>query len=75
VIQKAVKQAVECAGSSNPVGCQLFCHCLANHLLECGQDIRAIQEVMCHQYLNARMIYTDVLKRGPTGVLSPAGQV
>ena len=75
VIQKAVKKAVAHAGLTKPVGCHTFRHSFATHLLERGQDIRTIQELMGHSDLNTTMIYTHVLKRGPMGVISPADQL
>jgi integron integrase len=72
VVQKAVKQAVQRAGLTKPASCHTFRHSFATHLLERGQDIRTIQELMGHSDLNTTMIYTHVLKRGPMGVISPA---
>jgi site-specific recombinase XerD len=72
LVQKAVKQAVERAGLTKPASCHTFRHSFATHLLERGQDIRTIQELMGHSDLNTTMIYTHVLKRGPMGVISPA---
>lgn len=72
VVQKAVKQAVQRAGINKPASCHTLRHSFATHLLERGQDIRTIQELLGHSDLNTTMIYTHVLKRGPLGVVSPA---
>ena len=52
-----------------------FRHFLATQLLEQGQDIRTIQELMGHSDLNTAMIHTHVLKRCPLGIITPADQM
>ena len=72
VVQKAVKQAAKRAGLTKPAGCHTFRHPFTTHLLERGQEIRTIQELMGHSDRNTTMIYTLVLKRGAMGIISPA---
>ena len=71
LIQRGMKRAVREAGISEPATPHTLRHSFATHLLEAGNDIRTVQELLGHQDVSTTMIYTYVLNRGRHGVASP----
>lgn len=70
VIQKAVKSARLAAHIYKHVTPHTFRHSFATHLLEDGETIRTVQELLGHKSVTTTMIYTHVMQK-KSAVKSP----
>ncbi len=70
-IQRIVKRVAKKSGIKKRVYCHLLRHAFATHLLEDGNDIRIIQELLAHSNLQTTQFYTSVSKEQLKKVKSP----
>ena len=63
---------MKAAGSIQPAASHTFRHSFATRLPERGEDSRTFQELLRYRDIETNKIYSDMLNRGPMGVLSPA---
>ena len=71
MLSRALKAACTRAGLAKRVSAHTLRHSFATHLIERGQDIRTVQELLGHKDIATTQIYVHVLGRGANAVASP----
>lgn len=60
--QKAIREAVKAAGIRKHITAHSLRHCYATHLIECGLNLRAVQDLLGHEDPRTTARYTQLTK-------------
>lgn len=71
MLARGLKAARLRAGIVKPLTAHTLWHSFATHLLEMGYEIRTVQELLGHRDVATTRIYTHVVNRNASVVLSP----
>ncbi|MCX8158395.1 MAG: tyrosine-type recombinase/integrase [Candidatus Diapherotrites archaeon] len=74
-VQRIVREAAKKANIPKKITPHTLRHSFATHLLDSGENIRKIQELLGHSNLNTTQIYTKVSIEGLKKVKSPLDQL
>jgi integron integrase len=75
VVAKHLNKACKEARIMKKVTCHTLRHSFATHLLESNSDIRTVQELLGHSDVRTTQVYTHVMDRSRSGVLSPLDSI
>lgn len=70
-VQRAVKKAAAQSGINKTISPNVLRDSFAVHLLEGGQDVRTVQQLMGHADEKTTLLYTRLMPVGGRGVASP----